>query len=102
MQTLVGITEAPTVLPSVFALHQNYPNPFNPVCTIRYDLPQASNVVLIVYDIIGREVARLVDGFMELGYHGVQWNGRDFASGIYIARLVTLEYSKSIKMVLLK
>jgi hypothetical protein len=56
----------------------------------------------MVYDILGREVARLIDGYMEPGYHEVQWNGRDLASGIYIARLVTPEYSKPIKMVLLK
>ena len=55
-----------------------------------------------MYDILGREVARLVDGNMEPGYHEVQWNGRGFASGIYIARLVTPGYSKAIKMVLLK
>jgi hypothetical protein len=89
-------------LPEGFALHQNYPNPFNPVSTIRYELPQASEVSLIVYDILGREVARLADGYMEPGFHEVQWDGRDYASGIYIARLVTPEYSQSIKMVLLK
>jgi hypothetical protein len=80
----------------------NYPNPFNPVTTIRYDLPHASEVSLIVCDLLGREVARLVDGYLEPGYHEVLWNGRDFPSGIYIARLVTPGYSKAIKMVLLK
>ena len=75
--------------------------------TVRYDLPQASKVSLIVYDILGREVARLVDGSIEQGYHQVQWNGRnsggeEVPSGIYIARLLTEEYSKSIKMILLK
>lgn len=94
-------------IPTIYIFSQNYPNPFNPVSTIRYDLPQASNVLLIVYDILGREVARLVDGYMEPGYHQTQWNGRgkdsrELPSGIYIARLVTPEYTKSIKMVLLK
>jgi predicted outer membrane repeat protein len=98
---LIAVSES-TLFPKQFALHQNYPNPFNPVSTIRYDLPQGSVVSLIVYDIIGREVARLVDGYMEPGYHQVQWDGREAASGIYIARLVTPEYRKSIKMVLLK
>jgi hypothetical protein len=91
-----------SVYPSKISLVQNYPNPFNPATTIRYELPHASEVSLIVYDLVGREVVRLVDGYMEPGYHEVQWNGRDSASGIYIARLVTLEYSKAIKMVLLK
>ncbi len=94
-------------LPDQFALHQNYPNPFNPTSTIQYDLPEAANVTLIVYDIIGREVIRLVDQQMRPGYHRIVWNARDNAgraipTGIYITRLVTPEYSKSIKMLLLK
>jgi predicted GH43/DUF377 family glycosyl hydrolase len=94
-------------LPERFALRQNYPNPFNPVSTIRYELPRGGDVRLVVYDILGREVVRLVDGTMEAGYHEEQWNGRnrlgsEVPSGIYIARLVTTEYSKTIKMVLLK
>jgi predicted secreted protein len=94
-------------LPQVFTLHQNYPNPFNPVSTIQYELPQGSEVSLIVYDILGREVARLVNGYMEPGYHQVTWNGCDqngcsVPSGIYITRLITTEYAKAIKMVLLK
>jgi hypothetical protein len=94
-------------VPRQLALWQNYPNPFNPATTIRYNLPQASMVSLIVYDILGREVNRLVDMYMEPGYHQVQWDSRDASgrqvpSGIYIARLVTTEYSMSIKMVMLK
>lgn len=90
-----------------FKLYGNYPNPFNSVSTIRFDLPQASDVSLVVYDILGREVARLVDGYMEAGYHQVQWNGGDrlggeVPSGIYIAQLMTPEYTNSIKMLLLK
>lgn len=91
----------------MFALYQSYPNPFNPVTTLRYDLPEAAVVTLIVYNIHGREVARLMDGRIEAGFQRVNWNGcdqfgRSVPSGIYIARLVTSEYSKSIKMVLLK
>ena len=94
-------------LPEVFALHSNYPNPFNPASTIRYDLPEAVNVVLIVYDLAGREIAQLISDNLPAGYHDIVWNGRDKAgravpTGIYIARLVTPEYTKSIKMVLLK
>jgi hypothetical protein len=94
-------------IPITYALHQNYPNPFNPTSTIRYDLPQADEVSLIVHDILGREVIQLVEGFLDPGYHEVQWDGRDQSgrmvpSGIYMARMVTPGYSKSIKMVLLK
>jgi len=104
---VVGIEDYSSIIPSSFVLHQNYPNPFNPISTIRYDLPQGGEVSLIVYNILGREVARLVDGYMEPGYHQVQWDGmnnsgRELPSGIYITRLVTPEYTKSIKMVLLK
>ncbi|UCD37269.1 MAG: choice-of-anchor D domain-containing protein [Fidelibacterota bacterium] len=94
-------------LPTEFALHQNYPNPFNPISTIQYDLPTGTNVILKVYDLLGREVVRLMDGYVEPGYHSITWNakdqmGRDLPSGLYIARLVTQEFKKSIKMVLLK
>ncbi|UCD38507.1 MAG: T9SS type A sorting domain-containing protein, partial [Fidelibacterota bacterium] len=99
---VIGVEHSRDPLPSVYFLRQNYPNPFNPVSTIRYDLPQASEVSLVVYDILGREVVRLVDGYMEPSYHQVQWDGQGCPSGIYIARLATPEYTKSIKMVLLK
>lgn len=94
-------------IPDQFALHQNYPNPFNPTSTIQYDLPEATNVTLVIYDILGREVVRLVDQEMQPGYHQAIWDARNHAgqampTGIYIARLVTLEYTQSIKMVLLK
>ncbi|UCD37550.1 MAG: VCBS repeat-containing protein [Fidelibacterota bacterium] len=94
-------------LPTEFALHANYPNPFNPSTSIRYDLPEAADVILTVYDLLGREVVRLVEGHMEPGYQQVVWSGKNAASlevpsGIYIALLVTPEYSKSIKMLLLK
>ena len=94
-------------LPNEFALRQNYPNPFNPTSTIQYDLPKAANVSLVVYDILGRETVKLVDQEMQPGYNNAVWDARDHAgrampSGIYIARLVTQEYTKVIKMVLLK
>lgn len=94
-------------IPTAFALEQNYPNPFNPATTIRFDLPEAAEVQLVVYDLQGREVARLVDERREAGYHQVVWDGRaatgrEVPSGIYIARLTTPTYAKSIKLVLLR
>ena len=93
--------------PHDFALYSAYPNPFNPSTTIAYDLPQAGPVALVVYDLRGREVTRLAEGRHEAGYHQVTWAGRDAAgrevpTGIYIARLNTPGYTKSIKMLLLK
>lgn len=100
-------TSGDNILPRQFFLYPNYPNPFNPVSTIRYDLPHGSNVSLAVYDILGREVASLIKGYKEPGYHSIQWDsrdmrGREIPSGIYIARLGTPQYSNSIKMVLLR
>jgi hypothetical protein len=94
-------------LPTSFVLYQNYPNPFNPATTIRYELPEGAPVRLVVYDLQGREVARLTDGYRQPGYHETTWDGRaasgrPLPSGIYIARLVTPVYSKSMKMLLLK
>lgn len=94
-------------LPLVYALRQNYPNPFNPATTIRFDLPMSTLVYLVVYDLLGREVVRLVNEQMEPGYHQIVWKGetvggREAPSGIYIARLVTPGFTKSIKMALLK
>ncbi len=94
-------------LPKQFSLHNNYPNPFNPSTRIEIDLPSQTQVSLNVYDIMGREVSAIVNESMVAGYHRLAWNGRSdsgqlLPSGIYIARLVTPEYNKSIKMVLMK
>jgi predicted GH43/DUF377 family glycosyl hydrolase len=94
-------------VPGQYSLAPAYPNPFNPATTIRYELPTAVPVQLMVYDLIGREVTRLVEAAQSPGSYEVLWGGTDalgrsLTSGIYIARLVTPEYSKSIKLVLLK
>ncbi len=94
-------------LPLAYALNQNYPNPFNPQTTIRFVLPSATEIRIVVYDLSGREVVQLVDQHLEPGYHQLVWNGRDawgrvVPTGIYITRLIASEYTKSIKMLLLK
>jgi len=88
-------------------LSQNFPNPFNPATTIRFELPAPLDVRLSVYDVRGREVARIVDGPMAAGRHAGVWNGRDdkgkaVASGIYWYRLQAGKETLSRKMVLLK
>lgn len=93
--------------PRSFRLDPNYPNPFNPITRLEFDLPNQVDASLKVYDIMGREVATIVNESMVAGYHRVVWDGRNesgqlLPSGIYIARLVTPEYGKSIKMVLMK
>ncbi len=76
-------------LPTVFALSQNYPNPFNPSTTINFDVPEQARVSLVVYDIIGREVATLVNGDYTAGYHRVTFSANNLASGVYFYRMTS-------------
>ena len=78
-------------------LSQNYPNPFNPVTNIEYQLPVDAKVTLKVYDVLGSEVATLVDGQMEAGYYKLSFDGAGLASGTYFFRLVQMTLSKSKK-----
>ena len=95
-------------IPTTYELSQNFPNPFNPATTIRYGLPQADRVTLKIYNLLGKEVATLMnDEEKAAGFHAVIWNGRDHtnrpvASGIYIYRIHTETFSKVRKMVLVK
>jgi photosystem II stability/assembly factor-like uncharacterized protein len=92
---------------STYKLNQNYPNPFNPTTTITYQIPQAGFVRLKVYDILGREVATLVDEEKPAGGYEVQFNshsgeGRNLTSGMYFYQLKAGDYSETKKMILLK
>jgi aminopeptidase N len=89
-------------LPSSYRLEQNYPNPFNSTTTISYQIPRREQVVLKVYDILGREVATLVDTKQYSGVYECQWNPKNMASGIYFYRLNTGSMQMQKKMVLLK
>jgi hypothetical protein len=96
-----------SLLPQEFALLQNYPNPFNPSTTIRYSLPNRSQVMLKIYDILGREVKTLVDELQEPGNRFVVWNstnshGQTVGSGVYLYQLHAGSYSSVKKMLLLK
>ncbi len=72
---------------SAFTLEQNYPNPFNPWTTIRYALPRRSHVTLTVFNTLGQKVADLINGEVETGYHEVQFDAGNFASGVYFCRM---------------
>jgi hypothetical protein len=89
-------------IPSDFALEQNYPNPFNPQTTIRYHLPQDSDVRVTVFDLLGREIATLVNGYMTAGVHNINFNASSLASGIYLYRIEAGSYSKVKRMLLIK
>ena len=90
-------------LPTVYNLSQNYPNPFNPITKINYQLPKDSKVSLVVYDILGREMIKLVNNeFKNAGSYTLEFNGQLFASGVYFYRLIANDYVKVKKMVLIK
>jgi hypothetical protein len=107
ISTVTGIVDISTEVPKNFELSQNYPNPFNPSTTIEYDLPKGENVKLKVCDILGREVASLVDAYQAAGTYKVQWNGRNnndeaLASGIYLYSFEAGSYKAVKKMLYLK
>jgi len=89
-------------LPENYCLHANFPNPFNPVTNIIYDLPQTGMVSLVVYDITGRQVAELVDGYRSAGTHQIVFDASQMSSGVYFAVMHAGNYSKTQKMLLVK
>ncbi len=89
-------------LPAVFSLSQNYPNPFNPATTINYTLPIQSQHTLTVYNLLGAEVATLVNEAKPAGAYSIIWNAQRFASGLYFVRLEAGDYHNVKKMILLK
>ncbi len=88
--------------PLRFALEQNYPNPFNPTTGVRFQVPEVSDVKLVVYDILGREVAVLVNERKSAGTYEARFDASGLSSGVYIYRLTAGMYVQSRKMVLLK
>jgi hypothetical protein len=91
-----------TVTPAEFVLHGAYPNPFNPATTLSFALPEAGHVNLTVYDVSGRQVAELADGYRDAGAHEVAFDGSALSSGVYIYRLSAGTYSANGKMILMK
>ncbi|UCF62746.1 MAG: T9SS type A sorting domain-containing protein, partial [bacterium] len=94
-------------LPTTFDISQNYPNPFNPTTTIKYQLPQVSDVRLMIYNVLGQRVRTLVNARVEAGYHQVVWDGLNeqgsaVASGVYIYRFEAGDFQKTMKLMLLK
>jgi photosystem II stability/assembly factor-like uncharacterized protein len=106
---LIGIKKISDIVPMQFALYQNFPNPFNPATTIKFNIMKHSEVKIIIYDILGRETAILVNKKMEAGKYEVQWNTNNFASGVYFYKMEVkqegssnIDFVQTRKMVLLK
>gem|GEM_PF-2806031 len=104
---VIVATEPDPAVPPPFTLRQNYPNPFNPTTEIRFDVTRPGPVRLAVYDLLGRTVRTLVDGFRTPGAHAVAWDGTSdagetVASGVYLYRMEAGGFTKSRMMVLMK
>jgi hypothetical protein len=89
-------------IPLAFFIEQNYPNPFNPSTTIRYGLPAAAEVTVAVFDVLGREVATLVEGRQAAGVHAVGWDASHAASGLYLCRIQAGTSVGTTRMMLIK
>ena len=98
----IGIKPISSDIPKDFSLSQNYPNPFNPSTKIQFDIPKSSFVKLVIYDIIGREVATLVNEELKAGIYETGWNAVNYSSGVYFYKLVTDGFTETKKMILTK
>jgi hypothetical protein len=107
------ITSINEPIPGTYALNANYPNPFNPTTTIKYELPVASSVTLVIYDLRGNEVTRWTNGYESAGYKRKTWdatdkNGNKVPAGIYLLKMTAESkeshqiFTETRKMVLLK
>lgn len=103
LSTVTGVEEdTEAKIPIQYALEQNYPNPFNPSTTIEFALPQSDNVKLVVYDALGRVVKELASGNYTAGYHKINFNASNLASGVYFYRITAGDFVSVKKLMLLK
>ena len=105
--TVDVIDENKDLIIEEFILYDNYPNPFNPITTLRYDLPEESNVNITIYDMIGRQVKNLINGLQMPGYKIIQWDATNdknhpVSAGLYLYRIQAGEYMQTRKMILIK
>jgi hypothetical protein len=91
-----------TTIPTSYSLSQNYPNPFNPTTNVQFSIIKVQFVTLKVFDLLGQEVATLVNEQLEPGTYNVDWNASQFTSGIYFYRLQTKGFTDTKKLILLK
>jgi hypothetical protein len=99
---LTGAGNNSSSIPGTYSLSQNYPNPFNPVTQVKYDLPKEGFVTLKVYDVLGREVSKLVNEVKTPGSYIVDFDGTSFSSGVYFYRLEVNGFSDVKRMMLIK
>ena len=98
----VSVDGTPPGAPLAFHLEQNYPNPFNPSTTINYTVGHAGKVTLTIFNLLGQEIATIVDGEVVAGRHEARWNAAGAASGVYFYRLNAGGYTSTRKLIVLK
>ncbi len=96
------IVEIEVQMPEQFSLVQNFPNPFNPSTVIRFSIPQQDHVTLRVFDVLGKEVAKIIDEQKPAGSYEISFDGSEFSSGVYFYQLLSGKYSSVKKMILNK
>ena len=99
---VVSVEDAPVAVAKSFNLRQNYPNPFNPTTTIEYTLPATEKVEIKVFNVVGKEVATLVNAKVAAGTHAVEFDASNLASGLYIYQIKAGKNVSSRKMLLVK
>jgi hypothetical protein len=99
---VTGIEPQALGIPTEYQLFQNYPNPFNPVTNISFQLPHSGKVRIDIYNILGQRVATVIDRYLPTGSYRYPWKPESLASGVYIYRLQSGNYSAVKKMILLK
>jgi hypothetical protein len=99
---ITSVEQTTNNVPKEFRLEQNFPNPFNPSTTIQFALPQRSRVTVMLFDILGRQVATLVDEELETGVHKVVFDAKELANGMYFYRIRAEGFVETKKLILLK
>lgn len=102
LKKFAGFSGQSFFIPNSIKLEQNYPNPFNPVTSIKFDIPKTAYVTLVIYDLLGREVIRLIDQQMKPGSYKADWDASNLSSGVYFYKLVTGDFTATKKMALIK
>ena len=90
------------MFPITYSIANIFPNPFNPITTIKYGLPYIGMVKIVVYDISGRQVARLLNNIQAPGFHSIAWDASSYPSGLYFIRMESNNFSETRKVLLIK
>jgi hypothetical protein len=102
IHTRTPVITLPTGIPKEFSLEQNYPNPFNPTTKIQYGIPEESKVVLKIYNVLGQQVAQIINDIQPAGYYSVDFDASKLTSGIYLYKIEAKNFNSVKKMILVK